>query len=83
MDKEISKSAAWSKFQSLRHILKGNFKLYHKDKIYNTCVSPKLTYGHCININKAPCCMNHSRFFAKPQNGNDGAKIKQVIHTWW
>ncbi len=47
MDKEINRriNAAWSKFQSLRRILKGNLKLYHEGEIHNMGVLPTLTYG--------------------------------------
>ncbi len=80
MDKEINRriSAAWSKFQSLRHILKDNFKLYHKDEIYDICALPTLTYG-CQDMDPYEKTFNknksYRKFIVKVYIG--GQKIRQ------
>jgi len=45
--KEIDRriTIAWNKFWSLKHILKGQFKIQHKIEILNKCVLPALIYG--------------------------------------
>lgn len=42
---ERSISIAWNKIWSLKHILKGQFKMHHKMEILNKCILPALIYG--------------------------------------
>ncbi len=46
-DKEIERRIAlrWTKFWTLKNILKRNFKPKHKCEIFNSCVHPTLLYG--------------------------------------
>ena len=36
---------AWKSFWSLKRFFKGNFPIYHKRRLMNTCILPILTYG--------------------------------------
>jgi hypothetical protein len=47
MGKELDRriSIGWTKFWSLKHILKGNLNIRLKSRIFNACIIPALTYG--------------------------------------